>query len=149
MEKNKRIKLFWFVVMFFNFIFGVTGVIICSFKIKHSDDEEVQIGFFKLSMLFAACNLILSVLLLIAVLKKDQKYAFLYALLIFISLFAATMHIESHTSHNYTYLIIFVVFGKYIHIILLIFLKIEQILHHQMIPQFVRYRKFEAKNSGV
>ncbi|XP_057661243.1 uncharacterized protein LOC130896891 isoform X2 [Diorhabda carinulata] len=111
MEKNKRIKLFWFVVMFFNFIFGVTGVIICSFKIKHSDDEEVQIGFFKLSMLFAACNLILSVLLLIAVLKKDQKYAFLYALLIFISLFAATMHIESHTSHNYTYLIIFVVFA--------------------------------------
>uniref|UniRef100_A0A6P7GP22 Uncharacterized protein LOC114344727 isoform X2 n=1 Tax=Diabrotica virgifera virgifera TaxID=50390 RepID=A0A6P7GP22_DIAVI len=92
-------------------IFGVTGVIICSLKLKHSDDEEVQAGFFKLSMLFAASNLILSVLLLVAVLKKDQKYAFLYALLIFISLFAATMHIESHTSHDFTYLIIFAVFA--------------------------------------
>lgn len=46
-------------------------------------------------------------------LQEDQKYAFLYALLIFLSLFAATVHIESHTSHDFTFLIIFAVFGKF------------------------------------
>ncbi|KAG5864025.1 hypothetical protein JTB14_008815 [Gonioctena quinquepunctata] len=62
-------------------------------------------------MAFATCNLVLSVLLLISVLKRDQKYAFLYALLIFLSLFAATIHIESHTSHDFTFLIIFALFA--------------------------------------
>lgn len=44
-------------------------MIICSLKLKQTDDEEVQTGFFKLSMIFAACNLTLSVLLLVSVLK--------------------------------------------------------------------------------
>lgn len=45
--------------------------------------------------------------------QRDQKYAFLYALLIFLSLFAATIHIESNTHKDLTFLIIFIVFGKY------------------------------------
>ncbi|CAG9863838.1 unnamed protein product [Phyllotreta striolata] len=111
MEKKTRTKIFWALAMIVNFIFGIIGVLICTLKIHHSEDEEKQAGFFKLSIFFAACNLILSSVLLVALLKRDQKYAFLYALLIFISLFAATMHVESHSSHNYTYLIIFIVFA--------------------------------------
>ncbi|XP_060527300.1 uncharacterized protein LOC132702578 [Cylas formicarius] len=109
---NKKLTASWFVVMLANFIFGVSGVIICSLKLKHIENEQFQMGFFKLSMGFAACNLILSVLLLVSVLKRDQKYAFLYALLIFLSLFAATIHIESNTSKDLTFLIIFIVFAS-------------------------------------
>ncbi|XP_030764415.1 uncharacterized protein LOC115888734 [Sitophilus oryzae] len=108
---NRRMTVWWFLIMVINFIFGVAGIIICSLKIRNIGNEDFQIGFFKLSMGFAACNLILSVLLLVAVLKRDQKYAFLYALLIFLSLFAATIHIESTTSKNVTFIIIFIVFA--------------------------------------
>ncbi|KAF7272552.1 uncharacterized protein LOC143195412 [Rhynchophorus ferrugineus] len=108
---NRKMTVWWFLIMLINFIFGVSGIIICSLKLRNIGGENFQMGFFKLSMGFAACNLILSVLLLVAVLKKDQKYAFLYALLIFLSLFAATIHIESTTSKNITFIIIFIVFA--------------------------------------
>lgn len=59
-------------------IFGVSGVIICSLKLHHTDDEDVQVGFFKLSMFFAAFNLVLSVLLLISVLKVNLYTRYIY-----------------------------------------------------------------------
>ncbi|CAG9772529.1 unnamed protein product [Ceutorhynchus assimilis] len=108
---NRKLTIGWFLVMVANFLFGVFGVILCTIKLKNIDNEDFQMGFFKLSMGFAACNLILSVLLLVSVLKRDQKYAFLYALLIFLSLFAATIHIESNTHKDFTFLIIFIVFA--------------------------------------
>ncbi|XP_066145883.1 uncharacterized protein [Euwallacea fornicatus] len=108
---NTKLTVGWFFVMVANFLFGVSGIVICCLKLKNIDHEDFQVGFFKLSMGFAACNLILSVLLLVSVLKRDQKYAFLYALLIFLSLFAATIHIESDTHKDFTFLIIFIVFA--------------------------------------
>ncbi|KAJ8945662.1 hypothetical protein NQ318_012380 [Aromia moschata] len=93
-------------------VFGLSGVIICTLKLRYVDDEEIRVGFFKVSMVFAVLNLLLSVLLLVSVLKRDQKYAFLYALLIFLSLFAATIHIESNTSKNVTFIVIFTVFAN-------------------------------------
>ncbi|KAH1012906.1 uncharacterized protein LOC125505179 [Dendroctonus ponderosae] len=108
---NRKLTIGWFLVMVANFLFGVSGIIICSLKLRNLENEDFQMGFFKLSMGFAVCNLILSVLLLVSVLKRDQKYAFLYALLIFLSLFAATIHIESNTHKDLTFLIIFIVFA--------------------------------------
>ncbi|XP_050293198.1 uncharacterized protein LOC126733828 [Anthonomus grandis grandis] len=107
---NKRLTVSWFIIMLANFLFGVIGIIVCSLKLRHMDSDDFQMGFFKFSMGFAICNLILSVLLLVAVLKRDQKYAFFYALLVFLSLFAATIHI-SNTHRNFTFLVIFIVFA--------------------------------------
>ncbi|KAL1505325.1 hypothetical protein ABEB36_004916 [Hypothenemus hampei] len=108
---SNKLTIGWFLVMIANFLFGVSGIVICSLKLRNIDNEDFQMGFLKLSMVFAVCNLILSVLLLVSILKRDQKYAFLYALLIFLSLFAATLHIESNTHKDLTFLIIFVVFA--------------------------------------
>ncbi|XP_049820541.1 uncharacterized protein LOC126264892 [Aethina tumida] len=105
------VKVGWFIVMFVNFVFGVSGVFICSYKLNTIKDEDVKINFFKLSMFFAVSNLLLSVLLLVSILKNSQRYAFLYAVLCFLSLFAATFHIESNTNRNTTFLILFTVFA--------------------------------------
>ncbi|CAH1980684.1 unnamed protein product [Acanthoscelides obtectus] len=108
---SRRIRFFWFLVMFFNFVFAVSGVLLCTIKLRLSEEEDVRVGFFKMSMVFASCNLILSVFLLVSILRRDERYAFLYAILIFLSLFAATIHIESHTRHDFTMLVIFAVFA--------------------------------------
>lgn len=109
----------------------MSGVIICTLKLKYVDSDEVRVNFFKLSMAFAACNLLVSALLLVSVLKvklytflicflthifpqNKHKCAFLYACLSFLSLFAATLHIEGHTTRNATFLITFSVFGEFI-----------------------------------
>lgn len=61
-------------------------------------------------------------------LQEDQKYAFIYALLIFLSLFAATVHIESHTRHDFTFLIIFAVFGMfYSNAVIKIFYNVDKV----------------------
>ncbi|VEN44364.1 unnamed protein product [Callosobruchus maculatus] len=92
-------------------VFAVSGVLLCTIKLRLSQEEDVRVGFFKMSMVFASCNLILSVFLLVSILRRDERYAFLYAILIFLSLFAATIHIESHTRHDFTMLVIFAVFA--------------------------------------
>ncbi|KAJ8914967.1 hypothetical protein NQ315_002491 [Exocentrus adspersus] len=92
-------------------MFGIFGVLICTLHIKYVDDDDIKHTFFKLSMGFAVCNLLLSVILLVLILKRDQKYAFLYAFVIFISLFAATIHIEGNNTKNITFIIVSIVFA--------------------------------------
>ncbi|KAL3278470.1 hypothetical protein HHI36_013789 [Cryptolaemus montrouzieri] len=101
----------WFIIMFINFIFGITGMSVCSLKLKYADDDDTRNGFFQVSMIFASCNLLLSIFLLVAIIRNSQKCAFLYALLSFLNLFSAVIYIESSTTANTTFLVIFSVFA--------------------------------------
>ncbi|KYB29066.1 hypothetical protein TcasGA2_TC032043 [Tribolium castaneum] len=85
-----NLRIGWFILVVINFIFGICGIITCTLKLKHGS-EQARDDFFKLSIVFATCNLILSVLLLVSVIKNNQKYAFLCAFLSFLSLFSALL----------------------------------------------------------
>nr|XP_015840674.1 PREDICTED: uncharacterized protein LOC103315149 isoform X4 [Tribolium castaneum] len=121
-----NLRIGWFILVVINFIFGICGIITCTLKLKHGS-EQARDDFFKLSIVFATCNLILSVLLLVSVIKvklcdfplntelwfqNNQKYAFLCAFLSFLSLFSAVIHVEIGTTSNVTFIIVFVVVGK-------------------------------------
>nr|XP_008201312.1 PREDICTED: uncharacterized protein LOC103315149 isoform X3 [Tribolium castaneum] len=120
-----NLRIGWFILVVINFIFGICGIITCTLKLKHGS-EQARDDFFKLSIVFATCNLILSVLLLVSVIKvklcdfplntelwfqNNQKYAFLCAFLSFLSLFSAVIHVEIGTTSNVTFIIVFVVVG--------------------------------------
>ncbi|XP_044757303.1 uncharacterized protein LOC123315610 [Coccinella septempunctata] len=105
-------KFGWFIIMFINFFFGISGMTICSLKLKYAENSDTRNGFFKISMIFASSNLTLSIFLLIAIIKNSHKYAFLYALLSFINLFTAVIYIESSTTADSTFLLVFSVFAS-------------------------------------
>ncbi|KAJ3665029.1 hypothetical protein Zmor_000547 [Zophobas morio] len=105
-----NLRFGWFILVIINFIFGICGIISCTLKLKHGS-EEAREDFFKLSIVFATCNLVLSVLLLVSVIKNNQKYAFFCAFLSFLSLFSAVIHVEIGTTSNLTFIIVFVVVG--------------------------------------
>ncbi|KAK9874753.1 hypothetical protein WA026_005563 [Henosepilachna vigintioctopunctata] len=101
----------WFIIMFINFMFGISGMTICSLKLKYAEEDDIRNGFFKISMIFASCNLVLSILLLTAIIKNSRKFAFLYALLSFFNLFSAVIYIESTTTADSTFIIVFSIFA--------------------------------------
>ena len=65
-------------------IFGICGIISCTLKLKHGS-EEAREDFFKLSIVFATCNLVLSVLLLVSVIKVGKQNKGLLKLIVFVS----------------------------------------------------------------
>ncbi|KAJ3627085.1 hypothetical protein MTP99_014492 [Tenebrio molitor] len=105
-----NLRIGWFILVVINFIFGICGIVMCTLKLKHGS-EQAREDFFKLSIVFATCNLVLSVLLLVSVIKNNQKYAFLCAFLSFLSLFSAVIHVEIGTTSNVTFIIVFVIVG--------------------------------------
>ncbi|XP_045468218.1 uncharacterized protein LOC123676386 [Harmonia axyridis] len=105
-------KFGWFIIMFINFMFGISGMTVCSLKLKYAENTEMRNGFFKISMIFASSNLMLSIFLLIAIIKNSNKYAFVYAFLSFVNLFTAVIYIESSTTANSTFITIFTVFAS-------------------------------------
>ncbi|KAK9874752.1 hypothetical protein WA026_005562 [Henosepilachna vigintioctopunctata] len=106
------LKARWLTMMFIDFIFGMSGVVMCSLKL-HSPHDSYSKSFLRIALILTFVLIIFGVVISIALYKENHRCALLFSMMSLITIGSTTIYSEASTSANSNFLILFSLFGEW------------------------------------
>ncbi|KAK9874751.1 hypothetical protein WA026_005562 [Henosepilachna vigintioctopunctata] len=107
------LKARWLTMMFIDFIFGMSGVVMCSLKL-HSPHDSYSKSFLRIALILTFVLIIFGVVISIALYKENHRCALLFSMMSLITIGSTTIYSEASTSANSNFLILFSLFAIFL-----------------------------------
>ncbi|XP_044757306.1 uncharacterized protein LOC123315611 [Coccinella septempunctata] len=100
----------WLTMMFIDFIFGISGVVMCSLKLNSPHDSYTR-SFLRVALVLTFVMILFGVVISIALYKEHHRCALLFSMLSLATITGTTLYSEASTSANSNFLILFSLFS--------------------------------------